>query len=263
LVLCTILTLSLSLLCAERAYRISEIHQFSPTRPSRQTQDSSQKDQSWIQNTQNLYQRVPTLRALFYEILTFQSMSTILNVCLVTTLRKTIPNDYDRAGWTGRLYSLINGISALFQFILLPLGMKNMSPAWVWRLMPVIPLLACLQTAMQSTSQTPSLLLLAVAFFVTKCCDYSIRGVVTELLYVPLDFESRFVGKEVNGVIANRLGKSGTSVVLSILTAGGFGYSMGLNHLTQLALMASLCWTSCTFWISRLVTKDKTYKKSD
>jgi TLC ATP/ADP transporter len=254
----TVGTLSLSLLCAERAYRISETHQFSPIRPSHKTQDSTQRDQSWLQNTKDLYKRVPTLQALFYEILSFQCMSTILNVCLVTTLRKTIPNDYDRAGWTGRLYSLINGISALFQFVVLPLGMKNVSPAWVWRFMPVIPLLVCLRTAVQSSSQTPSLLLLAVAFFVTKCCDYSIRGVVTELLYVPLDFESRFVGKEVNGVIANRFGKSGTSVVLSILTAGGFGFSLGLNHLTQMALIASLCWTSCTFWLSCLVTKDKT-----
>ncbi|KAI2492239.1 TLC ATP/ADP transporter [Fragilaria crotonensis] len=104
-----------------------------------------------------------------------------------------------------------------------------------------------------ASNQPSSLLLLAVAFFVTKCCDYSIRGVVTEMIYVPLDFDSRFVGKEVNGVFGNRLGKSGMSVLLSVLTAGG---GVGLPQLTQMAAVASLAWTTCAMWLSRLVAND-------
>ena len=95
-------------------------------------------------------------------------------------------------------------------------------------------------------------MLVAVAFFATKCLDYSIRGVATEMVYVPLDFESRYVGKELNGVFGNRLGKSGMSVLLSALTAL-FGGSVALPLLTQMATVASLTWASCTVWLSRLV----------
>lgn len=250
---CTIVTLTASLLCAERAYQLSHIHQFDPgqellEQAKQKALRKEQHSQNLIQKAQSLFHRVPTLKALFCEVLSFQCMSTILNVCLVTTLKSTIGNDHERAAWTGRFYALINAVSALFQFVVLPLGMKNISPTWAWRLMPIVPLVACLWTALQTSH--PSLLLLAVAFFVTKCCDYSIRGVVTEMIYVPLDFDSRFVGKEVNGVFGNRLGKSGMSVLLSVLTAGG---GVGLPQLTQMAAVASLAWTTCAMWLSRLV----------
>ena len=250
---CTIVTLTASLLCAERAYRLSEVHQFDPgqellEQAKQKAQRKEQHSQNLIEKARGLFHRVPTLKALFCEVLSFQCMSTILNVCLVTTLKSTIGNDHERAAWTGRFYALINAVSALFQFIVLPLGMKHISPTWAWRLMPIVPLVACLFTALQTNH--PSLLLLAIAFFVTKCCDYSIRGVVTEMIYVPLDFDSRFVGKEVNGVFGNRLGKSGMSVLLSVLTAGG---GVGLPQLTQLAAVASMAWTTCTLWLGQLV----------
>lgn len=251
---CTVVTLSASLLCAERAYRLSEIFQFDPgqelvERAKQKAQQKEKHSQNLVQKAQGLFDRVPTLKALFCEVLSFQCMSTILNVCFVTTLKSTISNDLERAAWTGRFYALINAVSALFQFVLLPLGMKNVPQQLAWRLMPIVPLVTCLVTALQ---RSPSLPILAIAFSFTKCLDYSIRGVVTEMVYVPLDFESRFVGKEVNGVFGNRLGKSGMSVLLSALT-GVFGKAFGLSQLTQMASVASMAWAACTFWLSRLV----------
>lgn len=254
LLACTSVTLSASLFCAERAYRLSEIFQFDPGQELRKkakqkAQSKEQHSQNLVKKAQDLFDRVPTLKALFCEVISFQCMSTILNVCLVTTLKSTIGNDLERAAWTGSYYAAINAVSAFFQFVLLPLGMKKIPQEWAWRVMPIVPMLACVITSLQSN---PSLLVLAVAFFFTKCSDYSIRGVVTEMVYVPLDFESRFVGKEVNGVFGNRLGKSGMSVLLSVFT-GVFGKAFGIAQLTQLASVASLSWAACTFWLSRLV----------
>ena len=45
--------------------------------------------------------------------------------------------------------------------------------------------------------------------------DYSLRNILAELVYVPLDFESRYVGKEIIAVFANRFGKSGMALILS------------------------------------------------
>jgi ATP/ADP translocase len=50
-----------------------------------------------------LFERVPTLKALFCEVLAFQSLSTILNVCFVTKLKNTIVSDVARASYTGKV----------------------------------------------------------------------------------------------------------------------------------------------------------------
>ena len=49
--------------------------------------------------------------------------------------------------------------------------------------------------------------------------EYSLRGVVAELVYVSLDFESRYLGKEVINLLADRLGKSGMAAALVVAPA--------------------------------------------
>jgi ATP/ADP translocase len=285
LLACTVVTLSLSLLCAEQAYRIAQQHNFDPGDEIRQQQlDKALKKQeaqhNLVTKASQLFQRVPTLKALFCEVLSFQSMSTILNVCFVSELKATITDDIQRAAWTGRFYSSVNAVSAAFQFILMPLFMNKFEPRTIWKLLPIVPLGACIFTSLQPQS---SLMLLALAFFSAKCLDYSVRGVVTELIYLPLDFESRFVGKELvssgsmnqaqtimflmwklishtafgpnlflkNGVFGNRLGKSGMSVFLSVFTAV-LGPAAPLK---QLSTAAAICWASCSFWLSALLPR--------
>lgn len=161
--------------------------------------------QNMVARGKDLFQRVPTLKALFCEVLSFQSLSTILNVCFVTKLRSTIVDDVARASYTGKLYSLINTISAAFQFVIMPLAMKRIEPKLVWRLMPLIPFACSLYQSMQPDA---SLLLLAFSFFAAKCMDYSFRGVVNEMVYVPLDFESRYVVSEVVALLPRMLARA-------------------------------------------------------
>lgn len=85
---------------------------------------------------------------------------------------------------------MINTVSATFQFVIMPLAMKRIEPKVVWRLMPLIPVMCSLFQSMQGDA---SLYLLAFSFCAAKCMDYSFRGVVNEMVYVPLDFESRYV----------------------------------------------------------------------
>ena len=85
----------------------------------------------------------------------------------------------------------------------------------------------------------PTLILTAGAFMTMKTIEYSVRGVVNELLYVPLDFESRYIGKEVIGMLGYRLGKSGTSLLLS---AAGYACELGLKELTFVSLGMSVLW---------------------
>ena len=59
--------------------------------------------QSLFRKAADLFARVPVLKALFIEILASQGVSTILNVAYVTKLSSVIPDDKERAGWSGKV----------------------------------------------------------------------------------------------------------------------------------------------------------------
>jgi hypothetical protein len=57
--------------------------------------------------------------------------------------------------------------------------MKHIEPKWVWRTMPIIPVVCSVVTSLEGDA---SLYLLAFSFFAAKCMDYSLRGVVNEMV---------------------------------------------------------------------------------
>lgn len=251
------LSLVVSMMLADVAYDMSERNGFDPAEGM--TKDKKRKDGTstgtgeeagLILKTRDMFRRVTILKALFFEVVSFQSLSTVLNVCFVTKLKDAVPDDAARAAWTGQFYAAINGISGLLQFVVLPLFMRSLDPAWTWRLMPLIPLFCTLFTSIQ---YDPSLYLVAFSFFAAKLMDYSLRNVLNEMVYVPLDFESRYLGKEVIGVFGNRFGKSGISLLLSGLTFA-FG-SFGIQELSRLTALASITWFSFAFRLGNLVPK--------
>ena len=81
-----------------------------------------EESSSQLSKTVNLFRRVPTLAALFCEVISFQSLSTVLAICFVRQLKESMPLDSDRASFTGLFFAYINGSSGLMQFFVLPLA---------------------------------------------------------------------------------------------------------------------------------------------
>lgn len=77
-----------------------------------------------------------------------------------------------------------------------------------------------------------------------------------ELIYVPLDFESRYVGKEVIGMLGYRLGKSGTSLLIS-----GVGYllkdGLGVSQLVGMSSAISVVWLGSAHRLTQFLPKGK------
>jgi ATP/ADP translocase len=257
---CNCVFLLLSILCSDRAYQLAETHGFDPAKIKEQqnkvplvadSKPADKPNQNLVVKARDLFQRVPTLGALFGEVFTFQSMSVILNIAMVTRLKQVMPNDNERAAWTGRLFAGVSGISGLLQFIVLPLFLQRIEPRMIWRCMPLVPLVFSVYQSFQGAS--PSLGALALSFFVAKTMDYSIRGVVNEMVYQPLDFDSRYLGKEIIGIFGSRFGKSGVSLLLS-----GSSYlfpNFGIYHLSKLSVIACVSWMSMSWRLSQLVPK--------
>uniref|UniRef100_A0A7S1BRZ9 ADP,ATP carrier protein n=1 Tax=Corethron hystrix TaxID=216773 RepID=A0A7S1BRZ9_9STRA len=296
LLVCAAVTGGGSVLAADAAYRLAEHGGFDPREEKAKSKGCKEHTQkgAWGSATSLLFKRVPVLGALYRETLACQSLSSVLNVMFFRRLTESVPNDGERAGWTGKVsifihnmmlllslmmnlimcvcaallnvsyccsitkkyctskfYASINVVSCVLQFGILPAVMKYVDPAMMWRAMPTV--MMTFATAM-CVSKDPSLHLVGASFLVMKSLEYSIRGVVNEMVYVPLDFESRYLGKEVIGVFAYRLGKSGTSLLLSGLATTVGGGDLGLRDLGIVTAAATASWTVTAYRLANLVS---------
>ena len=95
-----------------------------------------------------------------------------------------------------------------------------------------------------------------------KSMEYSVRGVTTEMVYVSLDYESRFLGKEIIGVFVNRVGKSAMAIALSAVTAY-FGSQFDLYYLSVALVVVATAWLIVCFRLTNLLGKALSEEESE
>ena len=216
--------------------------------------EENAKEESLVSKARDVFARVPTLWALFCEILACQGLSTMLNVCCITKVSEVIPDDKERAGWMGKFFATINVLSCVLQFGILPATSSFTEPSMLWKGMPLIMLgMTCFLAfpRISGVSGEPTLRLVAATFLVMKTMEFSVRRMLDEMVYVPLDYESRYLGKEVIGVLGYRFGKSAASLALSALTSS-FG-TMGLREFSYFSTGAAGLWLTTAWRLSNLV----------
>jgi len=253
-----------SVIFGEMAYSIADKNGFNPAdehfrkklSKANSSTNKNNKEESLFTKARDVFQRVPTLWALFCEILACQGLSTLLNVLCVTKVSEVIPDDTERAGWMGKFFATINILSCILQFGVLPIASSKTEPSMLWKGMPIsmlvmTSLLAFPKLTGGDGNGDPSLNMVASAFLVMKTLEFSVRRMLDEMVYVPLDYESRFLGKEVIGVLGYRFGKSAASLALSALTSS-FG-AMGLRELSYFTTGAAGVWLGTAWRLSNLV----------
>ena len=129
--------------------------------------------------------------------------------------------------------------------------------------MPLIMLAATIFLASPKFGPTePSLNVIALAFLLMKTMEFSVRRMLDEMVYVPLDYESRYLGKEVIGVLGYRFGKSAASLLLSLTSSFGV---IGLKELSYFTTGAAALWLKMAWSLSNAVPTreeaDEAYKK--
>lgn len=211
------LMILLSAVFADFAYGISEKNGFEPHEEGKLKKVASEtaNEPVWIK-TRKLFKRVPVLQALCREVLVCQFLSSLVSFLFLWQVKESIVDDQERAGWTGSIYAWVNGTSFILQFCVIPVMVQYLDPRRLWVLMPIAMLGFAVYMSMEGRV---NLYAVAGAFFTMKTMEYSLRGVSNEMVYASLDYESRFVGKEVIGLFANRFGKSSMAIILSLLTA--------------------------------------------
>ncbi|KAL9186927.1 hypothetical protein ACHAXT_010647 [Thalassiosira profunda] len=208
-----------------------------------------------FQQARALFQRVPVLGALFLEVIVSQCLSSLVNFIYLCRLKATITDDAARAGWSGGFYAWINGVSGVFQFFAIPVLLRYCEAHRIWLFMPTL-MLGCTVFTL-ATFQSSGLLGASASFFCIKTMEYSLRGAANEMLYVGLDYESRYLGKKVVSLIAGKFGKSAMAVALSIIMVAYGESSRMMWWLSATALGFTLLWLLMSVRLHSLIEATK------
>lgn len=85
---------------------------------------------------------------------------------------------------------------------------------------------------------------------------HSLRGAANEMLYVSLDYESRYLGKKVISLIAGKFGKSAMAVGLSVVMMVYGDRSDIMWYLLAVAVVFSFLWLSSSIRLHTLIEKN-------
>lgn len=250
LLLTTLIAVVLGLICAELAHQTSEVEQLqkvnkfsdqsestttasSATSSSSATPSTSGHHQSsqasqtaqhhhsshtksvksgfWL-DSWNLIWKNKILQILFFEAVTHQFCSNMLNLMFHNGLRHSTEMNEIKAKMVGRFFATVNVIASLLQCFFFPLIMSPTTLPTIMRYLPFIVLTAVLLGVFH-----PGTISVMLGFGTIKILEYSCMHSASEMIYMPLGYELRYVGKELIKFFGQKLGKSISSVLLSVL----------------------------------------------
>lgn len=157
----------------------------------------------------SLIKRNRTLLGIMFLLMCMQITVALVEYQFSHQLEISIPIQDSRTAFFGKLMSGINLISLLFQFIgsFLLLKVLGLQKSHV-----LIPLL--LTTTVIGGWAYPCFAMASLAYVFTKSIDYSLFGVLREMLWVPLKLDEKFRAKSVIDVFVYRTSKACISFLL-------------------------------------------------
>lgn len=227
----------------------------SPAFPSSNATIPCLKKNNIFQQAYSLFNRVPVLGALFVEVIVSQCLSSLVNYIYLYKLKVAITDDSLRAGWSGKFYAWINGVSGVFQFFIIPLLLTHCEAHRIWLFMPSLMMICTLYQF--GTYKTSELFGASASFFCIKTMEYSLRGAANEMLYVSLDYESRYLGKKVITLIAGKFGKSAMAVALSVTVVYYGDHENLMWYLLATATVFTCLWMISSVRLHSLIDASK------
>jgi ATP/ADP translocase len=182
----------------------------SPTSSSSTTTTATAKIKKsyFLIDSWNLILKYPLLQILFLEGLSHQLCTNMLNLMFHNCLRIEILDDSIRAMLVGRFFAIVNITACILQLFILPTILSYKTLPYVICIIPIIIFISILFGIFY-----PSLILVMFGFGTIKVLEYSIMHSASEMIYMPMGHEVRYVGKELIRYFGHKLGKSGISII--------------------------------------------------
>lgn len=209
-----------------------------------------QKKPSSFLEGAKLIRKSKILLFIFLIVIFMQVASTLIDFQFNQTLSNYISNKDLRTQYLGRFFGMVNGMNVLLQFfgsyfVLNFLGVKK-----THFLIPVY-----LGVLMMGYLVSPTFFLLALSYGSIKALDYSIFGVVREMLYIPLNVEEKFQGRAVIDVFVYRTSKALASCCIIGL---GFFNQLKLDPMiTKVLVMIFAVWSLTVIFLLKSEEKIK------
>ena len=150
-------------------------------------------------------------------VVVMQVTTTLIYYQFNEVLESSIATQDLRTEFCGRAFGIANVVSLSFQvfgsyFMIQFLGLKRSHLA--------MPLLLAINAA--GSLLFPTFAMISAAFVTIKAFDFSLFGVLKEMLYIPLKQEEKFQAKAIIDVFAYRSSKAIASFLILFLQYVGF-----------------------------------------
>jgi|JI9StandDraft_1071089.scaffolds.fasta_scaffold22958_3 AAA family ATP:ADP antiporter len=152
------------------------------------------------------------LKFILFIVVAMQLTSTLMDFQFCTLLEKEFAVQDLRTQFLGRFFGIVNMINVFLQFIgsFVLLRLIGLRATHLF-----VPILLGLNTL--GFLIWPTFRMMGYAFGTIKCLDYSIFGIIKEMLYIPLKVEEKFKAKAIIDVFAYRTSKAFASIVILLL----------------------------------------------
>lgn len=219
-------------------------------RSSVEKMEPEQKTQkSWIEGA-SLIKSSPFLVSVLLLVIFMQVSVGLAEYRFNLSIEEAIPGKDERTAFFGSLLGLVNLASGALQFLggFLLLHFVGLQRSHL--LIPALLGVGCLISCW-----IPSFFIASSFFLLVKAFDFSLFGVLREMLYVPLKLDEKFRAKAVIDVFAHRTSKA----LISLLLLGaqlwiGKGSTLWID-LLSLSIFAAWIGVAATLFKKRELTR--------
>ncbi len=156
--------------------------------------------------------RSPILIAILLLVVLMQVSVGLMEYRFDVHLERNVLDKDLRCAYCGQMIGIINILSLLFQFIGGFLVVRTLGVRGSHFLIPImLGLCAVLSLSI------PTFAIISFSYVFLKAVDFSLFGVIREMLYVPLQLDAKFRAKAIIDVFAYRTSKALTSLAILLL----------------------------------------------
>ncbi|RYG65579.1 hypothetical protein EON64_11625, partial [archaeon] len=234
--------------CTEGAQCIvteHKLHTDKPlSKPTHKTEVTTTKKKTgfWSDSYQ-LISSHKILQLLFCEAVCHQLCTNMLNIMFHNGLRESAVDDEMKAKLVGRFFATVNIIVVSLQCLVLPSILSCATLPIVLNCLPVVVLFS-----VSVGMVYPSVTAVMIGFGSMKVLEYSVMNAASEMIYVPLGHEVRYLGKELIKFFGHKLGKSLSSVIISTAI---HKFSPSLQQQSIWGLGFTVIWGASLLWLSK------------
>jgi AAA family ATP:ADP antiporter len=214
----------------------------------KQNIDGMSRDSTDVMGGMKLIHKSTFLKFILIIVLAMQISSTILDYQFSSYLEKAFAIQDLRTAFLGKFFGIVNTANIFLQFIgsyllvrLIGLGRSHLA-------IPII-----LTGYAIGFILFPTFPFICLYFANIKALDYSIFGIIKEMLYIPLKVDEKFKAKAIIDVFAYRTAKACASLIILVL---GLITSIDLNTLLSWGVLIIFF-----VWMISVLTLFKHYYK--